>query len=86
MTILGPKQLILEDRPRVAGLPSRPVRHNADGSWTVERWERARAALEAGTPDQVRVRTVVMHVPGKDGRRLRGDGGTTLPITVGDTP
>lgn len=86
MTILGPKQLLLEDRPRVAGLPSRPVRHNADGSWTVERWERARAALEAGTPDQVRVRTVVMHVPGKDGRRLRGDGGTTLPISIGEAP
>lgn len=67
--IYGPKQLIIEGKPRVAGLPSRPLQRNDDGSWKVEKWERTRASLESGRVDTVRVRTVDMHIAGANGRR-----------------
>lgn len=69
LVVFGPKQLILDGKPRVSGLPSRPLSHNDDGSWTVEKWERTRAALESGMVDRVRVRTVDMHLSGNNGRR-----------------
>lgn len=75
LTLMGPKQLIIDGRPRISGLPSKPLGQNKDGSWTVERWERTRAALEAGRPNEVRVRTVKMHVEGTNGRRKTRESG-----------
>lgn len=86
VTVLGPKQLLLGDTPRVSGLKVRyndrgDIMRNDDGSYAVESFERVRHALEEGRPDQVRVEKSSMYVAGRDGRRT-ADG---KPIRVGAT-
>lgn len=73
LMLIGPKQLIIDSRPRIAGLSSKPLGQNADGSWIVQQWERTRSALEAGRPNEVRVRTLNIHPGTKNGRRRERD-------------
>lgn len=85
MTLLGPKQIIVDGKPRVAGLPSKPIARNRDGSWTVERWERTWASIESGRPNEVRVHTLKMHLTGSNGRRkIKRDSVMTDAISIDD--
>lgn len=84
VTVLGPKQLLIGDTPRVSGLKVRhndrgEIMRNDDGSYMVESFERVRHALEEGRPDRVRVEKSSMYVTGRDGRRT-ADG---KPILIG---
>lgn len=86
LTLFGPKQLMLDNRPRIAGLPfgaSRPSEQNSDGSWNVTKFERTRASMESGRASEVRVANVSVHPIGRDGRRSKPtDGVITGPISV----
>lgn len=80
--VVGTKQLVLDDTPRVSGLPARARRRNQDGSYDIELWERFRGALETGRIDTVSVRrTTWRAAPSPDGRRLPDPArpGHTLP-------
>lgn len=81
VTVIAPKQLIVDDAPRISGLP-KPLYRNQDGSYEVEQWERMRHALEEGRADQVIVRNTSMYVSGRDGRRKHLDDGTTVPVSA----
>jgi hypothetical protein len=83
--VIGTKQIILDETPRVAGLPARARKRNKDGSYDIELWERFRGALETGRIDTVQVRrTSWRAAPSPDGRRLADPArpGHTLPPVV----
>lgn len=83
--VLGPKQLVLDGTPRVAGLPSRARKRNKDGSYSVEVFETFRGALETGHLDGVTVtRRNWRAAPAPMGRRRpdHGGRGMTLPPVV----
>lgn len=71
VNVLGPKQLVLDGTPRVAGLPSRARKRNKDGSYNVEVFETFRGALETGHLDGVTVtRRNWRAAPAPMGRRI----------------
>lgn len=83
--VIGTKQIILDETPRVAGLPARARKRNKDGSYDIELWERFRGALETGRIDTVQVRRASWRAaPSPDGRRLADPArpGHTFPPVV----
>lgn len=80
-TILGPRQIVTDGRPRIAGLPSRAVAM-PDGSFQGEVWASLSASMRRGTPSAVITTDRRWKVSGVDNRRAPGPDGWTIPITV----
>jgi hypothetical protein len=82
LTVLGPRQLVVEGHQRVAGIPKTAELHPS-GQWVGETWEGLTAALRAGRPDRVIIRPASWNVRGVDNRRGHlADGSTyALPST-----
>jgi hypothetical protein len=81
LELLGPRQMIVEGRGRISGLPKRASRSSAN-EWVGERWDGVQTSLGSGQPDVVVVRDVVWRVNGIDRRRLHLAGGATAPVRV----
>lgn len=79
--VLGPRQLILDDRLRVAGVPSSATRVGAR-TWDAEIWRSLPASLRQGETDRVVVRGRRFELRGVDHRRLHLPRGLTAPICV----
>lgn len=79
--IMGPRQIITGDRPRISGLPHRSTRM-PNGTYAGEVWQSLSASLQAGDPGGVNVADRTWTVRGVDHRRLPGPDGWTLPIQV----
>jgi hypothetical protein len=77
--VLGPRQLVLDDGVRIAGLPRRARRVGAR-EWEAEVWERPATSVAARHPDTVEVRRRRVVVEGVDRRRVHLPGGTTAPV------
>lgn len=81
-TILGPRQIIADGRPRIAGIPTRAVTL-ASGAIQGEVWESLTQALRRGEPTAVTTTDRTWKVSGVDNRRVGERTGWTQPITVG---
>lgn len=79
--ILGPRQIITDARPRVAGIPSKAVMM-ADGSLVGEVWESLQSTMRRGTPNAVVTTDRRWKIGAVDHRRIGGPSGWTEPITV----
>lgn len=84
LTILGPRQLVLGARPRIAGV-DRDAKWVDKASFAGERWDGLTTTLASGTPDVVVVRAVRWNVKGRDRRRRHLAGGSTAPVLVTQT-
>lgn len=83
--IKGPRQLITDGHPKIAGLPHR-AETLPDGRFTGEVWQSLQAALSHGDPSTVVTADRVWTVKGIDRRRATGVDGWTVPLRVeGDT-
>ncbi len=80
--VLGPRQLILGDRLRVAGVPSSAVRVGAR-SWDADVWRSLPASLRNGETDRVIVRGRRFELRGVDHRRVHLPKGRTAAIELG---
>lgn len=82
LVVLGPRQMVVNYRPRIAGVPRDAVSEDGD-RWRSEAWRTVRTALREGSPDSVLVRERVQRVAGIDHRRVHLDGGATGSVTIG---
>jgi len=80
-TILGPRQIITDDRVRVAGIPVRAKRL-PDGRLSGEVWASLAASLRQGRPSTVETRDRKWKLHGVDRRRDKGKDGWTVPIQI----
>lgn len=85
LTVLGPRQLIVEHRPRVAGIPKGAELHPSN-VWIGETWEGLDTALSRGRQNQVVIRPGVWRLKGRDNRRTHLPNGLTAPLSVGLSP
>lgn len=81
LTILGPRQLVTDGKPRVAGLPHRATRQ-PDGRFAGEVWASLSTSIARGDPSAVITTDRMWKVSGVDHRRVDGPDGWTLPIAV----
>lgn len=82
LTILGPRQLVTDGRPKVAGIPSKAVTL-PDGKFAGEVWSSLTASLRRGDPAAVITTDRTWKVSGIDRRRVGGLQEWTRPIEVG---
>jgi len=85
LELLGPRQVILDGAPRVAGLP-RKARQVGEHTFEVEQWQRMEASLRDGRADQVKITTRRVTLRGTGARRLSDGLGGTVPILVDRGP
>jgi hypothetical protein len=76
LTILGPRQLVLDDLPRIAGIPC-DARPGSDGRLVGDRWEGLEESLRRGRADRVTITATQFHVRGVDHRREHRSRGRT---------
>jgi hypothetical protein len=81
-TLLAPRQLILGDRPRMAGVPRRAVQ-TADRVFEGQVWEGLAESIRRGKPGEVRVTTRRFNAKGLDRRRRHLPDGRTEPYRLG---
>jgi hypothetical protein len=81
-TLLAPRQLILGDRPRMAGVPRRAVQ-TADRVFEGQVWEGLAESIRRGKPNEVRVTTRRFNAKGLDRRRRHLPDGRTEPYRLG---
>lgn len=81
LEVLGPRQLILGRRARIAGVARGAERVDKD-RFAGERWDGMTTTLESGTPDVVVVRKASWTVRGRDNRRRHLRGGTTEALVA----
>lgn len=79
--ILGPRQLILDDKVRVAGVPTRAKRLPS-GDIEGEVWASLAGSLRRGEPTSVTTLDRRWQVRGVDRRRQPGPDGWTLPVHI----
>lgn len=79
----GPRQVLSDGRPRVAGLPRGAVRLSKK-TYEAEVWESFPVALEHGRIDSVLVRRRRFRLRGRDTRRAHLRGGATAPVELHD--
>ena len=82
VTVLGPRQLVLDGRLRAAGVPSKATR-SGPSSWSGEVWRSLPASLGAGEQSEVRVSSRTWEVVGTDHRRHHLADGATSAIEAG---
>jgi hypothetical protein len=81
LTIMGPRQMVINGRGRIAGVPNRAVQVEP-GKWAGERWDGMQSTLSSGSPDVVVVRDATWRVNGTDRRRLHLEDGRTAALRV----
>jgi hypothetical protein len=81
VTILGPRQLILPDGPKVAGLP-KGATGGRDGTFSVEVSESLRAGASHQSATSVETTRRTWRLKGTDERRTHLEGGRTEAIAV----
>ena len=81
LEVLGPRQLIIEQRARIAGVPKRAKR-TAEREWTGERWDGVATTLATKQPSSVVIRDAIYRITGVDNRRIHLPGHATLPIRI----
>lgn len=81
LRIMGPRQLVVNGRHRIAGVPTMAI-PNGENEWIGERWEGVETTLASQTPDIVVVRDATWRVKGVDHRRSHLPGGATAPLRV----
>lgn len=79
--VLGPRQLVLGGRLRVAGVPSSAVQ-TGPRSWSADVWRSLPASLRSGEVDSVVLTGRTFNLRGVDRRRLHLPRGRTGAITV----
>lgn len=79
--IIGPRRLLLNGRPKIAGLPSAAIR-TGKHSWTAEMWESPRGSIARGRPDQVVVDLHTFTLRATDHRRRHLPRGRTAPYRI----
>lgn len=79
--ILGPRKLILEDTPRIAGVPRRAKRNSASG-FTGEVWQTLSSALSEGDGTRITVNPRHYRVTTHDTRRKHLPSGDTAPFRM----
>lgn len=79
--IRGPRQLITDGTPKIAGLPHR-AQTLPDGRFAGEVWQSLQASLTHGDPSTVVTADRVWAVRGIDRRRATGVDGWTVPLIV----
>lgn len=82
LTVIGPRQLILDDHHRVAGISQGAERVGLT-TWVGERWEGLATAAEAGRTSEVVIRPTTWELTGVDRRRRHLEDGTTEAIVLG---
>ena len=81
LEVIGTRALVLDGKPRAAGMQKRAVQAGP-GVFEVEEWERAGRSLASGRPDRVRVQPRRKRLKATDFRRIRVPGGLTVPRWV----
>lgn len=81
--IYGPRSIILDGQPRIAGLPKRSVRLD-DGSFLGEAWQSVGGALAYGDPESVRITSRSFRVLWNDARRYRDGRGFCVPYRLNE--
>lgn len=81
LTVLGPRQLVVNRRPRIAGVP-RDAELVGANKWRSSTTQTVRGALKQGSPAGVEVRERVQLVAGVDRRRVQLDGGSTVSVQL----
>jgi len=76
LTVLGPRQLIVEGGQRISGLPRGAQLHHS-GKWVGETWEGLETSLSHGRADRVIIRPAAWSIKGTDHRRVHRDDGST---------
>ncbi|HEY1198765.1 MAG TPA: hypothetical protein VGG32_08585 [Thermoplasmata archaeon] len=76
LTVVGPRQLVLDDLPRFAGIPY-GARRRANGDLVGDRWEGFEESLRRGRADRVTISATKFHPKGTDRRRTHRPGGRT---------
>lgn len=79
--ILGPRQVVLGDELRVAGLPRKAVRRS-ETEFEAELWESLSSTLGRGKTAEVRVQRRTIRLRGTDHRRVHLEDGRTEPIRL----
>lgn len=79
--VLGPRQLVLGGKLRVAGVPSSAVQ-TGPRSWQAEVWRSLPASIRAGEIDSVVVTGRTFHLKGVDRRRVHVARGRTVAIEL----
>lgn len=80
-TIFGPRQLILDDELRVAGLPKKAIRQS-EAAYDAELWESLAGTLGRGKASEVRVQRRTIRLRGTDNRRRHLKDGRTEPLRL----
>jgi hypothetical protein len=83
--IYGPRQIVTEQEPRIAGVAKRAKR-TGPRRFEGEVWQRAASGLASGRLGEVRVKDRQWHIQWSDRRRRHLDDGTTEPLRLGDGP
>lgn len=81
--LLGPRQLVLGDEPRFAGMPRRPVQ-TGGGAYEGEAWQTLNSALRQGNATQVLISRRPFTPRGVDTRRVHTPHGQTGAVLVLD--
>lgn len=79
VTILGPRQLVLDGQLKASGVPARAVQVS-EKVWQGQVWQRLPASLRQGQADRVEVKTRAYTLYGTDNRRTHLPNGATAPI------
>lgn len=85
LTVMAPRQLILDDHHRVSGV-SAGAERVGPLAWAGERWEGLTQAAEHGRSTAVMVRPTLWQLQGTDNRRRHLPDGSTGPIAVRPAP
>lgn len=83
LTILGPRQLVLDDVTRVAGVP-KGATWDSRATMRGQVWETVETALAHGRHGEVVIRSQSWKVQGTDHRRSHGPRGRTEAIWLGE--
>lgn len=82
LTVLGPRQLVVNYRPRISGVP-RDADSEDGKTWRSQAWRTVRTSLREGSADSVVVRERVQRIAGVDHRRVHREDGTTASVRLG---
>lgn len=80
--IYGPRSLICDKKPCVAGMPRDSVQVESS-AWSGEVWRGAKESVRLGEPDTVSIRPTSFHLRYNENRRIFEADGTTRPRAIG---
>jgi len=83
IVLYGPRSIICDKRPTVAGMPKRS-RHNGNGKWTGEVWRGARESVRLEEHDKVRIQETAFQLRYNPRRRYFNSDGSTISYLLPD--